>query len=243
MTRILIIGATSLIAEYTAREWGNKDTEFILVARDAAKLDRVANDLEVRTSAKTTRVITNFTEPKSVAKTVKDAFAKPVDIALIAQGVLTRQRDAVDTQVIYDSVALNATSPAMFAEMIVTEFERQGFGRLGIIGSIAGERGRGTLYTYGASKAFLETFSEGLSNRFAGTKITSSIIKPGPVATPMISAETASASITAKPETAGRLIARGVLKGKRKIYVPRIWKPAALLIRALPNFLFDRIKY
>jgi short-subunit dehydrogenase len=243
MTRILIVGATSMIAEYTARLWGSPSVEFVLVARDKAKLSAVASDLRIRTLAKTTEVITEFTDPKAVAKTVADAFNRPVDIALIAQGVLTRQRDAHDTKVILDSVLLNAASPAMFAESVATEFAKQGFGSLGIIGSIAGERGRGSLYTYGASKAFLEKFVEGLGNRFASTKVTVSIIKPGPVATPMISEETAAAKFTAKPETAAKLIVRGMAKGKRKIYVPRIWRLAALLIRALPNFIFDRITH
>lgn len=232
-----------MIAEYTARLWGNEGVEFVLVARDKAKLASVASDLRIRTRAKTTEVITDFTNPKAVAKTVADAFEKPLEIALIAQGVLTRQRDAHDTQVILDSVVLNAASPAMFAESIATEFAKQGYGALGIIGSIAGERGRGSLYTYGASKAFLEKFVEGLGNRFVGTKVTASIIKPGPVATPMISEETAAARFTAKPETAAKLIVRGIAKGKRKIYVPRVWRPAALLIRTLPNFIFDRITH
>ena len=242
MTRILIIGATSLIAEHTARIWGNRDVEFVLLAKDSKKLNAVAKDLEVRTGAKTEQVILDFLSAKEISATITRIFKQPVHTALIAQGVLTRQPDAKDPQVIFDSVAINASSPAMFAEAIANGFEAQGFGSLGIIGSVAGERGRGARYVYGASKAFLEKFVEGLNNRFFDTKIKFSIIKPGPVATPMISPDTAQASFTAKPETVAKLIVRGMKKGKPKIYTPRIWRLLSLIIRTMPTFLFDRIK-
>ena len=242
MTRILIIGATSMIAEYTARLWGNKDVEFVLVAKDSKKLAAVAADLEIRTGAKTEQIIMDFTSPKEIKATMARVFKKDVDTALIAQGVLTRQKDAKETSVIFDSVAINASSPAMFAESIATGFEAQGFGRCGIIGSVAGERGRGDLYVYGASKAFLETFVEGLNNRFNSKKIRFMIIKPGPVATPMISPGTQMASITAKPETVAKIIVRGLAKGKRKVFAPKFWAFASVIIRSLPAFVFDRIK-
>jgi short-subunit dehydrogenase len=242
MTRILIIGATSMIAEYTARVWGNKDVEFVLVAKDAKKLKSVAADLEIRTGAKTEQIIMDFTSPKEVKATMARVFTKPVHTALIAQGVLTRQTDAKDTSVIFDSVAINATSPAMFAECIATGFEAQGFGRCGIIGSVAGERGRGDLYVYGASKAFLETFVEGLNNRFNSKKIRFMIIKPGPVATPMISPGTQLAAITAKPETVANIIVKGLAKGKRKVFAPKLWTLMGFIIRTMPAAIFDRIK-
>ncbi len=242
MTRILIVGATSLIAEHTARLWGNSDVEFVLLAKDSKKLNAVAKALEVRTGAKTELVILDFLSAKEISATITRIFKQPVHTALIAQGVLTRQPDAKDPQVIFDSVVINASSPAMFAEAIANGFEAQGFGSLGIIGSVAGERGRGARYVYGASKAFLEKFVEGLNNRFFGTKIKFSIIKPGPVATPMISPDTAQASFTAKPETVAKLIVRGMKKGKPKIYTPRIWRLLSFVIRSMPTFLFDRIK-
>jgi short-subunit dehydrogenase len=242
MTRILIIGATSMIAEHTARLWGNKDVEFVLIAKDAKKLAGVAADLEVRTGAKTEQIIMDFTSPKEIKATMARVFKKTVDTALIAQGVLTRQKDAKDASVIFDSVSINAASPAMFAECIATGFEDQGFGRCGIIGSVAGERGRGDLYVYGASKAFLEKFVEGLNNRFNSKKIRFMIIKPGPVATPMISPGPQMAAITAKPETVARIIVRGLAKGKRKVFAPKFWALIAFVMRSMPAFVFDRVK-
>lgn len=242
MTRILIIGATSMIAEHTARLWGSKDVEFVLVAKDAKKLSAVASDLEVRTGAKTEQIIMDFTSPKEIKATMARVFKQRVHTALIAQGVLTRQEDAREPSVIFDSIAINAASPAMFAESIASGFEAQGFGRCGIIGSVAGERGRGDLYVYGSSKAFLESFVEGLNNRFNSKKIRFMIIKPGPVATPMVSQGTQLRAITAKPETVAKIIVAGLAKGKRKVFAPAFWAPLAWVIRTLPAFIFDRIK-
>ncbi len=242
MTRILIIGATSMIAEHTARLWGSKEVEFVLVAKDTKKLAAVAADLEVRTGAKTEQIIMDFTSPKEIKATMTRVFNKPVDTALIAQGALTRQTDAKEPSVIFDSVAINAASPAMFAESIATGFEAQGYGRCGIIGSVAGERGRGDLYVYGASKAFLEKFVEGLNNRFNSKKIRFMIIKPGPVATPMISPGTQMARITAKPDTVAKIIVNGLAKGKRKVFAPKLWSLIAFVMRSMPAFVFDRVK-
>ena len=156
MTRILIVGATSSIAEHTARIWGNSQTEFVLLGRNANKLSVVAADLETRTGAKCEQIVLDFTNPKEIAAIVSRVFKKPVDSALIAHGVLTRQDDIKNLTEVRDSVLINAASHAMFSEEIADHLEKQGFGRLGIIGSIAGERGRGEIYLYGASKAFLE---------------------------------------------------------------------------------------
>ena len=242
MTRILIVGATSMIAEYTARVWGGKEVEFVLLAKNPKKLEAVAADLRVRTGAKTEEIIMDFTSPKEIKATMDRVFKQSVHTALIAQGVLTRQPEATTPQAILESVVINAASPAMFAEVIAGHFEKQGFGRLGIIGSIAGERGRGNLYTYGASKAFLEKTVEGLNNRFHGTKVRFSIIKPGPVATPMISPDTQMAKFTAKPETVAKLIVNGMAKGKARIYTPRTWQLMAVIIRCLPDAVFNRVK-
>lgn len=242
MTRILIVGATSMIAEYTARLWGGKDVEFVLIAKDAKKLAGVAADLEIRTGATCEQIIMDFTSPKEIKATMARVFKRDVHTALIAQGVLTRQKDAKDAAVIFDSVAINAASPAMFAEAIASGFEAQGFGRCGIIGSVAGERGRGDLYVYGASKAFLEKFVEGLNNRFNSKKIRFMIIKPGPVATPMISPGTQMAAITAKPETVAKIIVKGLAKGKRKVFAPKFWALISFVMRSMPAFVFDRIK-
>ena len=242
MTRIVIVGATSSIAEHTARLWGNDATEFILIARNSQKLASVAADLAIRTSATCEQIVMDFTNPKEITAIITRVFKKPVDITLLAHGLLTRQPEVKNIAEIRDSVMINAASHAMFAEEIAPHLEKQGFGRLGIIGSIAGERGRAELYTYGASKAFLEKTVEGLNNRFNGTKVRASIIKPGPVATPMIKADTAASKFTAKPETVARLIARGMKKGKARIYTPRAWRLMAFVIRNLPDFVFNRVK-
>lgn len=242
MTRILIIGATSSIAEHTARLWGNKDTEFVLVARSKSKLEAISADLAVRTGAKVEQILIDFTNPKEISAVMTRVFKKPIDSALIAHGVLTRQEDVKNITVIRDSVLINAASHAMFAEEIAGHFENQGHGKLGIIGSIAGERGRAELYIYGASKAFLEKLVDGLNSRFVGTAIKVSIIKPGPVATPMISGDRAAAKFTAKPETVAKLIVRGMAKGQAKIYTPRIWRLIAIIIRMMPAAIYNRVR-
>lgn len=64
--KIAIIGATSAMAEYCARQWAEKYTmELILVGRDSRRVERVAADLRVRSPASRIQVMEcDFLDPE-----------------------------------------------------------------------------------------------------------------------------------------------------------------------------------
>jgi decaprenylphospho-beta-D-erythro-pentofuranosid-2-ulose 2-reductase len=245
MKRIVITAATSAIAESAAHIWAKREpSEFFLIARDKDKLGRMASNLVLRNQGTVAHeIILDFSDPKAIAKVVKSiASDGPIDIALIAQGVLTLQRVAQENlDVLIDSIAINATSPAMFAECFLAEQEKQGFGQLGIIGSVAADRGRKELYTYGASKSFLETFVEGAGARLVGTKATLTIWKPGPTDTPMMKRVEGPKMLVASPDSVAKAGIRAMDKGKRKVYLPKRWWLVMFIARCIPNFIYDRL--
>jgi short-subunit dehydrogenase len=245
MKRIVITAATSAIAESAAHIWAKREpTEFFLIARDKEKLGRMAANLTLRNAGTVAHeIIIDFLDPKAILKTVqKIASSGPIDVALIAQGVLTLQREAQENlQTLADSIAVNATSPAMFAEVFMAELEKQGFGQLGIIGSVASDRGRKELYTYGASKSFLETFVEGAAARLAGTKATLTLWKPGPTDTPMMKRSEGPKPMIASPDSVARAGIRAMDAGKRKVYLPKRWWLVMFIARCIPNAIYDRL--
>ena len=166
----------------------------MLVARDTAKAGRIAEDLRVRSPASTvTAVEADFLDPASIGRIADQAAAAgPIDIVLIAHGVLPAQSLCEsDLLACRETLEINAVSPALFAEAFAGHLARAGRGTLAIIGSVAGDRGRKANYTYGASKGLIARYAEGLEHRFAGTGVSVVLIKPGPTDTPMAAAQKA----------------------------------------------------
>ena len=91
MQHIVIIGATSAMAEHCARLWAQASpVRLTLVGRDDARTNRVADDLRVRSPQSTVQVMmADFVNASAIQHTVNTIVAQaPVDVVLIAHGVL-----------------------------------------------------------------------------------------------------------------------------------------------------------
>lgn len=242
--RIVIIGATSSIAENCARIWAQQDTvELILVGRDQRKLEVVAADLLVRSpNTKIEMVTTDFIDPTVIQKTVDTLFAfTPIDIALIAHGTLPDQKNCQsDLGLNYQTLEINGVSPVLYAEAFAQHMTKLDKGSIAIIGSVAGDRGRKSNYVYGAAKGLVTRYAQGLQHRFAGTGVNVSLIKPGPTNTPMTAAMQGSEKF-ATPEEVAKLITVGIDAKKAVIYAPAKWELIMMVIRHLPNFIFNKM--
>ena len=189
--RIVIVGATSAIAEHCARIWIHEpEIELILVARNLDKLACVIADLQVRNPRSIIQKLSiNFSDPLKIQNLVDDIFAQgAVDIVLIAHGWLPDQSLCQNNLALcQEALEINGVSPVLFAEAFLSHMKKTNHGVLAIIGSVAGDRGRKTNYVYGAAKSLIATYVQGLQHQFAGTKVKVILIKPGPTATPMTS--------------------------------------------------------
>jgi decaprenylphospho-beta-D-erythro-pentofuranosid-2-ulose 2-reductase len=243
--KIVVVGATSTIAEHCCRLWVSEGpTELILVVRDVAKGERIAADLRVRGPGSTITVTKgDFFDPAAIGALVDSAAASgPIDMALIAQGWLADQQTCQgDLAFCRDSIEINALSPALFAEAFAQHFATVGRGTLGIIGSVAGDRGRKANYTYGAAKGFLARYAEGMDHRFAGSGVKVVLMKPGPTDSPMTAELKAKGRRVAPVEDVARTIVAGMKRGKPVIYAPPIWRAIMLVVQHLPRFIFNKM--
>jgi decaprenylphospho-beta-D-erythro-pentofuranosid-2-ulose 2-reductase len=242
--RIVVIGATSAIAEHCCRLWVARETcDLVLVARDAAKAGRVAEDLRVRSLASTITVVeTDFLDVVAIGRLAVETAARPIDIVLIAHGMLPEQSLCEnDLLVCRDTLEVNAVSPALFAEAFAGHFAKAGRGTLAIIGSVAGDRGRKANYTYGACKGLVARYAEGLEHRFAGTGVSVVLIKPGPTDTPMAAAYRASGRRLASVEEVARATVGGIEAKRAVVYAPARWALIMFVVRHLPRFVFNRL--
>jgi short-subunit dehydrogenase len=118
---------------------------------------------------------------------------------------------------------------------------QQNHGTLVLIGSVAGDRGRRSNYVYGASKGLVTRYAQGLQHRFAGTPVKVILVKPGPTDTPMTADFKAKGMKLASVEDVAKSIVSGVAAGKTVIYAPGKWGLIMMVIRHLPNIIFNRM--
>jgi len=243
--RIVIIGATSAIAQQCARLWAEKKpSEIVLVGRNQEKTEQVASDLKVRTPETTINSIqADFLDPEQIQILVANIYKKgKVDIVLIAHGSLPNQEICQsDLNQCYDALNVNGISPVLFAEAFATHMQNANSGILAVIGSVAGDRGRKSNYVYGAAKGLVTRYVQGLQHRLANTNVKVVLIKPGPTDTPMTAHLKQSGVKLASVERVASDVVRGIENGQRILYAPKIWCLIMMVIRHLPYFVFRRI--
>jgi decaprenylphospho-beta-D-erythro-pentofuranosid-2-ulose 2-reductase len=244
MRRILIVGATSRIAEHCARRWVEQPIRLVLAARDGAKLERVAQDLRLRSpQSEVEALIADFEEPGSIAAFVDAVWAKgPIDIALIAHGSLPDQLACQqDMAQVRQALSVNALSPMLFAEALARRMQEAGVGTIAAIGSVAGDRGRRSNYVYGAAKGLVDRYMQGLRHRFAGSAVKAIIIKPGPTDTPMTAGLRRPGLKLADPARVASDIVGGIDAGRAVIYTPWPWRWVMTIIRHIPDWAFGKM--
>jgi decaprenylphospho-beta-D-erythro-pentofuranosid-2-ulose 2-reductase len=242
--RIVISAATSAIAHQCALVWAaGSNVELELIARDKQKLEGFASDIAVRyPQAKVNQHVIDFEDAQAIGSLAQELAKSPIDVVLIAQGSLTDQpRAQADFGYLKSELSLNAISPMLFAEAFAEQLAKQGSGKLAIIGSVAGDRGRASNYAYGATKAALDAFAAGMQQRFAGSSVSVSIIKPGPTKTPMTSG--LNNARMASAESVAKVIVAGVGARKRVIYAPKQWALIMFVVRLIPFGIFKRLNF
>jgi decaprenylphospho-beta-D-erythro-pentofuranosid-2-ulose 2-reductase len=241
--KILIIGATSAIAEATARIWAQKGDELFLVARNQERLNILTNDLKVRgsTIVHSYCMDANNYDQHSPMLNEASRILGVIDIVLIAHGTLTNQNQCEHlVELTMQEIKTNALSVIALLTHLANQFEIQRSGTIAVISSVAGDRGRASNYVYGSAKAMVTTFASGLRQRLFKSGISVVTIKPGFIDTPM-TAEFKKGLLWVKPKVVAKSIVIACEKKNGEIYVPGFWRGIMTIIKIIPNRLFVSI--
>ena len=241
--RILVLGGTSAIAVAVARELLAPDAQFFLVARNADKLDAVRKDLVTRGAAGVTTCVLDLDDIDAHQKMFTDVLQAlgSIDLALIAHGVLGDQNEAQSNFPAAEAILhTNFISAVSLITWLANYFENAHQGTLAVISSVAGDRGRKSNYVYGASKAALNVFLDGVRNRIDRSGVQVLTIRPGFVATPM-TAHLPQGPLFASPAQVARGIVKAIAARKDVVYVPGFWRPIMFVIRTVPEFVFKKL--
>jgi short-subunit dehydrogenase len=244
MKKILIVGATSSIASACARLWAAEQSEFFLVARDGQKLQQTCADLQARGARAVTSYEMDVSDNAEHAVMFERCMAalQTVDICLIAYGSLPNQRECEQSvEVALREFANNGSSVIALLTLLANRMAAQHRGTLAVISSVAGDRGRPSNYLYGAAKAAVTAFCEGLRARLFKSGVHVITIKPGFVDTPMTLGLALPALLVAQPDTVAQRIVAGIERKAAVLYVPGFWAWIMGLIRAIPQPIFKRL--
>jgi short-subunit dehydrogenase len=240
MERVLVFGATSAIAAEVARIHHARGDRLHLVARSEEKLSALASSLR-GVSAGTA----DFADTRALVNVVTAALATlgGADRVLIAHGDLG---DQLATERSFDEaehvLLVNFMSVVALLIPIANYLESQRSGRIGVITSVAGDRGRPRNYTYGAAKGGLSIYLQGLRTRLLDADVTVTNLKLGPVDTPMTVSHEKNV-LFGKPEPVAKDIVAAMDRGEAEAYVPWYWRGIMPVVKNTPEALYRRLPF
>lgn len=239
----LVLGATSAIARATAAALAARGYALYLAGRDEDELERSATDLALRYDVKTLHGVFDAERTESHGEFFARVLLATdgIEGVVMAVGYLGDQRAARDFPAAQRVFQANLVGPASLLAQCASHLEQRRGGFIVGISSVAGDRGRQSNYVYGAAKAGLSRYLQGLRNRLYPAGVTVLDVKPGFVDTAMTFG-LPGMFLVASPELVGERIARAVEKGRDTLYVPWFWRYIMLIIRAIPEPLFKRLK-
>lgn len=235
---VVIMGARSDIGRALARGYAARGARVILAGRGDLEADR--RDLELRSGTVVKAMPLDVTDDKA------DAFfagmtEKPGTVIMVAGLLGDQAQSAADDAAAALVMVTNYTGPARY--LLAAARTMAGVPDAAIIGisSVAGDRGRGSNFIYGAAKAGFTAFLSGLRNAHAKTGLHVMTVKPGFVATAMTKDMKLPPAITAQPDEVATAIIKAHLARKNSIYVRAIWWPIMTIIKAIPESIFKKL--
>ena len=244
MRKVLVVGATSAIAEASARLFAHAGDSIFLVGRDATALLHIADDLKVRGASQACFGVLDVNDLERHAALISDVEDSMggLDTVLIAHGTLPDQAECAKSfETALGEFKTNLLSTLSLLTIIANRFEGQRKGTIAVITSVAGDRGRQSNYVYGAAKGAVSIFLQGLRHRLAGAGVKVIDIKPGFVDTPM-TANFRKGALWAKPEQVATDIYAAISRGRSVLYTPWFWRWIMLAVRNTPTAIFHRTR-
>ena len=180
----LITGASSGIGAELARLCAGDGYDLILVARRTDLLDQLATELTARNGIAARVIAADLSDPAVPVAIYNETRGAPVEILINNAGFGLRGRfDETDWEAESRLLQVNVVALAHLTKLFAKDMLRRGSGRILNVGSTAAFVPGPLMAMYYASKAFVVSFSEALAAEFVGTKLTVTVLCPGPTRT------------------------------------------------------------
>lgn len=246
--KIVLLGATKGMGRSLGRLLVERKHDLFLLGRDAVDVARSARDFEVRGNRPLNSVgsaLCDLGQPETFASAL-DAAEKAlgkIDTVIVTGGLFaTQDKLEADPHFAAQLLHVNFTGTVLFCEAARKRLLAAGGGTLCVFSSVAGERGRKPVIIYGASKAGLSHYLEGLDHKFSSQGLTVINIKPGFVKTSM-TAGLPAPPFAGDPDKVAKQVLTTIEKKKPVAYAPRPWSLIMFIIRLLPRALMRKLNF
>jgi short-subunit dehydrogenase len=243
--KVAFVGATRGMGRALARALAERGDALFLLGRDAAEMARSARDLEVRgPRAPVGHAPLDLGRPTGFPEALDaaDRAMGGLDALVVTGGAFGRQDElAADPARLAELLEVNFTGTAVLCQMAATRLAAKGGGLICAFSSVAGDRARRN-YLYGASKAGLSAFLDGLDLVYRERGVRVLCVKPGFVRTAM-TAGLPVPPFAGEPEAVAAAVVRAMDRGRHQVYAPGIWRWIMLVVRALPRAVLRRVQF
>lgn len=244
--RVAFLGATKGMGRALARLMAERGDALCLLGRNVADLERSAADLGVRGAAGPVRCTAcDLERPETFASAI-DAAREALgglDAVVVTAGVFAAQEELeADPTLAERLVRVNFSNTVLFCETAKKALLEGGGGTLCVFSSVAGERGRKPVIIYGAAKAGLTRYLEGLDHKHRADGLRVITVKPGFVKTSM-TAGLEPPPFAGEPDAVARRVLAAIDRGAPVVYAPAPWRPIMAVIRTLPRAIMRRINF
>lgn len=243
---VVVLGGTKGIGRAVARVLAQRGDRVFLLGRTPDDLARSAADLNVRAGRDVAAgvAVCDLTQPDTFASALTAAaaaFGQIDTVVVTAADFATQAELEADIERTRRLLTVNFAHTVVFCEL-ARPYLLASRGTLCVISSVAGDRGRKPVILYGASKAGLSRYLEGLDHKYWSEGLKVVCIKPGFVKTGM-TAGLKPPPFAGEPEGVARDVVRAIDRGRPVVYTPRMWRLVMLVIRCLPRAVMRRIGF
>ena len=243
---VVVLGGTKGIGRAVARELAKRGDHLFLLGRVPEELERSVADLNVRAGKDVAvgAAPCDLARPETFAPALvaAEAALRTIDAVVVtAADFATQDALELDLERCRALLTLNFAHTIVFCEHARAHLMARG-GTLCVVSSVAGDRGRKPVVLYGAAKAGLSSYLEGLDHRYRGAGLRVVCVKPGFVKTGMTAA-LKPPPFAGEPAQVARDIVRAMDRGTPVVYSPGIWRLVMLVIRSLPRFVMRRVGF
>ncbi len=243
--RVLVLGASSVIAQSLGRALAQEGYDLILAGRDADELERIAADTRLRYGAAVSVEPFDALAVHTHEDLVRRVIAS--DAGALSGAVVVFGEDGDGKRELQSAtraahlIQVNYLGAVSVLTPIANYLESQSKGFIVGVSSVAGDRGRQSNYVYGSAKGGLSLFLQGLRNRLHRAGVQVLTVKAGYIDTRMTFGRVRS-PLSVNPDVVARAVCKALRRNRSVIYVPWFWRFIMLVIRSIPEFLFKRTR-